>query len=285
MNLSLDCIPCFARHALEAARFASSDPVVHERVLREVLSQAARWDLTRPAPLLSQFVQRRLRILTGVADPYQDAKRRFNALALELLPACREMVRATRDPLQGAARFAIAGNIIDFGANGGLREADVREAFSNVIAEPLVGDFEEFREQAAAAQRILYLADNAGEIVFDRLLVEQLPVGRVTVAVRGGPVLNDATLADARLAGLDQVAELTDNGADVPGTVLEQCSEAFRERFSNASMIIAKGQGNFETLAGTPSNIFFLLKIKCPVVASHTGLEVGTLALTRGRVH
>lgn len=283
VNLSLDCVPCFVRHALEASRFASPDPVVHEHILREVLREAASWDLARPAPLLSQFVQRRLRALTGVADPYQHAKQRFNALALEMLPACRDMVRAARDPLQCAARFAIAGNIIDFGANGGLREADVREAFANVMTAPLAGDIEAFREQAAAAQRILYLADNAGEIVFDRLLVEQLPAGRVTVAVRGGPVLNDATLADAHLAGLDQIAELIDNGADAPGTVLDQCGEAFREHFSNASVIIAKGQGNFETLAGTPSNIFFLLKIKCPVVASHTGLEVGTLALIRGR--
>jgi hypothetical protein len=279
MNIALDCVPCFVRHALEAARFASSDVAVHERILREVLREAAQWDLCKPAPVLSQFVQRRLRVLTEVTDPYREVKRRFNELALELLPDFRAKVAEEEDPLELAARIAIAGNVIDLGANGGLREPDVRLALSRALSDPFAGDLASFREQAAAAKRILYLADNAGEIVFDRLLVEQLPAGRVTVAVRGAPVLNDATLPDARLAGLDQVAELIDNGSDAPGTVLDECSASFREYFQNADMIVAKGQGNFETLNGTPGNIFFLLKIKCPVVAAHTGLEIGTLAL------
>lgn len=279
MDLSFDCVPCFVRHALDAARFASPDPAVHERILREVLGEAAHWDLRKPAPVLSQFVQRRLRALTGVADPYLDAKRRYNALALEMLPACRAKMAAAKDPLECAARLAIAGNIIDFGANGGLREQDVRRSLSGALSDAFAGDLESFRNEVNSAHRILYLADNAGEIVFDRLLIEQLPPGRVTVAVRGAPVLNDATLPDARLAGLDEIAELIDNGSDAPGTILDECGAAFRQCFERADTIVAKGQGNFETLAGAPGNIFFLLKIKCSVVAAHTGLEIGTQAL------
>ena len=286
MNLSLDCVPCVVRHALEAARFASSDPAIHEQVLREVLSEAAGWDMRLSAPVLSQHVHRRLRALTGIADPYRDAKRRFNELALEVLPELQVKVQTAADPLELAVRLAIAGNVIDLGVNGGLRESDIRLSLSQSLSDPFAGDLNSFRTAISEAGEILYLADNTGEIVFDRLLVERLPAGRVTVAVRGAPVLNDATMADARITGLDQIAEVVDNGSDAPGTILEDCSSGFRKRFEDADTIIAKGQGNFETLAGSPRNIFFLLKIKCPVVAAHTGLEIGSQALIhqRGRL-
>ena len=135
------------------------------------------------------------------------------------------------------------------------------------------------RRAAREARSILYLADNAGEIVFDRLLIEALGPGRVTVAVRGHPVINDATRDDAREAGLEGEVELIDNGSDGPGTILEDCSPAFRERFRAAGLIIAKGQGNAETLSGVPGRIFFLFKVKCAVMASRFGLPEGTLAL------
>ncbi|MGQ9635657.1 MAG: damage-control phosphatase ARMT1 family protein [Bryobacteraceae bacterium] len=283
MNLSPDCIPCFVRHALDMARIASTDAAIHERVLREVLSEAAGWDMSLPAPVLSQRVHRRLRALTGVADPYQDAKRRFNELALEILPEVRLKVQAAADPLEAAVRVAIAGNVIDVGANGNLREVNIKRSIAKSLTDPFAGDLDSFRAAISNAEKILYLADNTGEIVFDRLLVEQLPARRVTIAVRGAPVLNDATLADARVAGLDQIAEVIDTGSDVPGINLEDCCASFRERFESADTIIAKGQGNFETLAGGPGDIFFLLKIKCPVVAAHTGLDIGTQALIQNR--
>jgi damage-control phosphatase, subfamily I len=279
MNLSLDCIPCFVRHALDMARIATTDEAIHAQVLREVLLEAADWDMSLPAPVSTQRVQRRLRELTGVADPYWDAKRRFNELALELLPELRARVEAAADPLQAAVRVAIAGNVIDVGVDDRLREEDIKRSLSQSLSGPFAGDLDSFRATIAGSEEILYLADNTGEIVFDRLLIERLAAQRVTVAVRGAPVLNDATLADARLAGLDRVAQVIDNGSDAPGTILSECSPAFRERFESADMIIAKGQGNFETLAGGPGNIFFLLKIKCHVVAAHTGLDIGTQAL------
>jgi damage-control phosphatase, subfamily I len=281
MNPSLDCIPCFVRHALDMARNASTDAAIHEQVLREVLLEAAGWDMNVPAPVSSQHVQRRLRVLTGIADPYLDAKRRFNELALELLPELRAKVEAAADPLQAAVRVAIAGNVIDVGIDGNLCETDIRQSLSQSLSGPFAGDLDSFRTAASGAGELLYLADNTGEIVFDRLLIERLSAQRITVAVRGAAVLNDATLSDARLAGLAQVAQVIDNGSDAPGTILSECSPAFRERFESADMIVAKGQGNFETLADGPGNIFFLLKIKCPVVAAHTGLDVGTQALIR----
>jgi hypothetical protein len=176
----------------------------------------------------------------------------------------------------------MAGNVIDLGVNGGLREADVRRALSQVLSELFVGDLESFRAAVPVAQTILCLADNTGEIVLDRLLIERLPPGWVTITVRGVPVLNDATLADVRIAGLDRVAEVADNGSDVPGTILDDCSPAFRERFDQADVIIVQGQGNFETLCDVRANIFFLLKVKCCTLAAHAGLPVGVQALIRG---
>jgi uncharacterized protein with ATP-grasp and redox domains len=129
----------------------------------------------------------------------------------------------------------------------------------------------------------LYLADNAGEIAFDRLLVERISPGRVTLAVRGAPVINDATLADAQAVGLDKIVEVIDNGSDAPGTILDDCHSDFRRRFAGADLIIAKGQGNYETLSDGPGNLFFLFKAKCPVIADHIGQPVGTQIMVQTR--
>jgi uncharacterized protein with ATP-grasp and redox domains len=279
MNLELDCIPCFVRNALAAARFATRDTEVHEQIMREALQIAAARGSTQSAPAMSQCVHRKLRELTGITDAYQDAKQRFNALAMELLPELQAKVSQAEDPFASAVRLAIAGNVIDLGVNDCLEEVDIRHSLQDVLTEPFCGDLPFFRTTLSTAGQILYLADNTGEIVFDRLLVEQLPAGHVTVAVRGGPVLNDATLVDAQAAGLDRIAEVIDNGSDAPGTILNDCSKAFQDSFKRADVIIAKGQGNFETLRETSANIFFLLKIKCPVVAIQTGLKIGTQAL------
>jgi uncharacterized protein with ATP-grasp and redox domains len=142
---------------------------------------------------------------------------------------------------------------------------------------------EAFRNAVSQAERILYLTDNAGEIVLDRLLIEQLPTEQVTVAVKGAPVINDATMEDALLAGLPRIVEVIDNGSDAPGTILEACSQAFRERFEDADLIVSKGQGNYETLSDSDKNIFFILKAKCPVIAKDLGCEVGAMILRRSR--
>jgi len=226
--------------------------------------------------VIAQQMHRRLRQLTGVDDPYRAVKARFNRMALDMLPELSARVRQAADPLGMALRLAIAGNVIDLGANGGITEEEARQAVAGAMEERFHGDVEGFRQAAEGASDILYLTDNAGEIVFDRLLIEQLPTERVTVVVRGGAILDDATMVDAEAAGLCDLIEVIDNGSDAPGTILADCSESLRRRFTTADMIIAKGQGNFETLSDETTNIYFLLKVKCPVIADHVGLPVGT---------
>ncbi len=275
MRTHLDCIPCFIRQALEAARFVSPDPRVHEQVLHDVLQWAPRLDPHLTPPALGQRVHRRLREIIGVADPYQSVKDRHNRIALELLPHLRDLVAAAADPWVAAVRTAIAGNVIDLGVFSTLPDAAIREAADRCIGEPLAGDLDALAQRMAQAQSILYLADNAGEIVFDRPLIERL--GRkVTVAVRGFPIINDATRIDADATGLSELVEVIDNGSDAPGTILDDCSPAFRDRFARADLIIAKGQGNFESLSETPGPIVFLFKAKCAVTATRAGVPVCT---------
>jgi len=281
MKTSLDCIPCFIRQALDAARLVSTVASVHERILREVLHWAGEMDMNQPPPVMAQRIHRRLREIVGREDPYRDAKDQQNRMAMSLLPELKAEIEAASDPLTMALRLAIAGNVIDMGVNGNVTESDVRKSVSQALTEPFVGDQNEFCKAVAEAQRILYLADNAGEIAFDRLLIEQLAPARVTVAVRGAPILNDATMADARAVGLHEIVEVIDNGSDAPGTLLGDCSQEFKRRLTEADLILAKGQGNFETLSDGSRNIFFLFKAKCPVIAAHVGLPVGTHVLAR----
>jgi uncharacterized protein with ATP-grasp and redox domains len=275
---------CFIRQALEAARFVAPDPALHERVVRDLLRVAAEFDLSQSPPLITQHVQRHVRELTGSDDPYCELKRRANEIVLAALPELSAEVRAAEDPLAAAVRLAIAGNTVDVGANGADSVERIEQELVVAHEQPFHGDVDEFRRAVASARSILFLTDNTGEIVTDRLLAEQLPLERITFAVRGAPVLNDATLADARFAGLDRLAEVIDNGSDAPGTILADCSQEFRRRFAAADLVVAKGQGNYETLSEERHDIFFLFAIKCDVAARHARLPRGTQVLFRSAV-
>jgi uncharacterized protein with ATP-grasp and redox domains len=281
MRSSLECVPCFIRQALEASRFITDDPAIHEQVVREVLRFVSNMDLNQSPPQMGQWIHRRLRELTASEDPYRALKDRFNRMALGMLSDLREKVKTALDPLSLSVKLAIAGNVIDNGVNSGLTETEAHQAIEQVLDESLVGDIHAFRQAIVEATQILYLADNAGEIVFDRLLIEQLPLESITFAVRGSPVINDATRIDAKIAGLDKLVEVIDNGSDAPGTILPDCSCSFQKRFDQADLIIAKGQGNYETLSDVAKDIFYLFNVKCPVIARDAGLKVGSLALQR----
>ncbi|MEA5573524.1 damage-control phosphatase ARMT1 family protein [Calothrix sp. UHCC 0171] len=281
MKTSLDCIPCILRQSLDAARLVSTNPSVHEQIIRDVLSWAGEMDLNQSAPAMAQRIHRQLREITGANDPYRDIKDWQNRIAMELIPALRAEVESANDPLLMATRLAIAGNVIDMGSNGNLTEADVRQALNQALIEPFFGEQDRFRQAIAKAKSILYLADNAGEIAFDQLLVEQISPERVTFVVRGSPVINDATLADARTVGLDKIVKVIDNGSDAPGTILNDCRQEFRRCFADADLIIAKGQGNFETLSNEPGNIFFLFKVKCAVIADLVNQPIGMQMLVQ----
>lgn len=279
MNTTLDCLPCIFRQTIDAARRVSDDPAFHELVVREIAGWICRTGLAQSPPVVAQQIHRFLRAQSGGVDPYAAAKARDNQFALSLLPELRRQVEAAADPTALAVRFAIAGNIIDLGVRSDITQEEVLETIHGASDAPFAGDIDAFKEVVEQARSILYLADNAGEIALDRLLIERLGPERVTVAVRGAPVINDATEEDARTVGLTGWVRVISNGSDAPGTVLEDCNQAFRDVFDAADLVIAKGQGNFESLSEAPRDIYFLFKVKCPVIAAHVALPVGTQAL------
>jgi hypothetical protein len=264
---------------LDAVRLATEDEAVHERILREVLFATSEMDLRQSPPAMAQRIHRRIRELTGKEDPYREAKAHQNRTALEFYERFSREVASAANGLEMAVRLAIAGNVIDLGVKSHLDESQIRAAIEDCLTDPLEGDIDQFAQAVAGATRILYLTDNAGEIVLDRLLIERLPRDRVTVAVKGTPVINDATWADAETAGITKLVTVIDNGSDAPGTILEDCSSAFRRRFAEADLIIAKGQGNYETLREASAPLYFLLRVKCPVLARDLGCPVGRLVL------
>jgi len=279
MKTYYDCIPCFVRQALDSVRIFTDDEKIHEQVLREVLSSISKMDMSQSPPMMGQIIHQRIRKLTNMNDPYRDMKKRFNQFALGLYPKLKIQVESSPNPLKTAVHLSIAGNLMDLGVKSHLNESDINKAIERVMSAHLNGDMKVFVKSVSAAKNILYLADNAGEIVFDRLLIEQMPRKKVTVVVRGAAVINDATMFDAKAVGLTDLVEVIDNGSDAPGTILNQCREEFRERFVMADLIIAKGQGNYETLSDIQKDMFFILCVKCPVIARDIGCEVGSLVM------
>lgn len=282
MKTYLDCIPCFVRQALDSVRMTTEDEQIHEKVLREVLRLESEMDMNQCPPAMAQKIHRFIRQKTGIEDPYLEVKNRFNKLALKMYPELRRKTETSTDPLETAVRLAIAGNIIDFGVNSTVEQADVERTINQSLKAPLdMQALEQFREAISKAEDVLYLGDNAGEIVFDRLLIEQLPWKKITFVVKGGPILNDATIEDAEIIGLTDFVNVIDNGSDAPGTILESCSEMFCSRFEESDLIIAKGQGNCESLSSVDKKIFFMVRPKCTVLARHLDCEIGNLVLSR----
>jgi uncharacterized protein with ATP-grasp and redox domains len=263
---------------------AGADEQQQRQVLDYVLDLLRQGDASRTPPEIGDQVHRLVRRKMGTADPYRAAKARSTREALVLYPRLKTMVSRAADPLEVATRLSIAGNIIDFGPASSFELWDVVE---RVLDQPFaIDDGDAFRDALSDAGRVLYLADNAGETVFDRLLIETLAeiyFLPVVYAVKGGPILNDATVGDARAAGIDRVAQVIHTGTDAPGTILERCSPRFRQAYASAEVIVAKGQANYETLSGQENGIFFMLQCKCPVIARDVGTPVGSIVLKQGQ--
>lgn len=281
MKTFLDCIPCLIRQTIHSICSTTDDEEVHEAIVRDALERIAGMDFRQPPAVMAQAIHRRIREVTGNADPYAEQKRQLNDHALELFTVFSRRVEEAARPLELAVRLAIAGNIMDLAVKTQLGEEEVMASFEDCLAASLDCHLDEFAQAVDEAEEILYLTDNAGEIVFDRLLLEQMPREKVTVAVRGKPVINDATMADAEYVGLSKIVKVVDNGSDAPGTILSDCSDAFRRHFERADMIISKGQGNYETLADCPRPIWFLLRVKCPIIGRDLQCPVGTTILRR----
>lgn len=266
MRTANDCLVCFLRQALATVRQSTADVAEQWRITAEVGGMLARFDPALSPPENAVHYYRFIAGQTGVSDPYASQKHESNTFALGLEAQARSVIQTAADPLLAAILFAINANVLDYGAQYQL---DRNSALASCQQSPLsIDHYQAFARQVAKRPTILYLADNCGEIVFDKLLIEQLlGLGcKVTVAVRQSPIINDATPEDAKFCGLDRLCPVIANGADVPGTSLSLCSTPFRQAFAAADCIVSKGMGNFECLSEVAAPLFFLFIIKCTTV-------------------
>lgn len=279
MRAILDCIPCLQMQALRAMKICNADAETSEALLRKVMGylEASEWGSTPPE--LAHGVHRILREKLD-PDPYSELKKKYNQIALEMYPKLKKIVENSPDPLETAAKIAIAGNVIDFGA---FESFDLDKTLSEMIANEDTSDVGLLKKKIADSKSMLYFFDNSGEIVFDRLLIEELEHSgqfeKITLVAKGGPILNDATIEDVKAVGLYKGCyELRFTGNGDPGTGPERNSEEVRGWIDSHDLIISKGQGNYEALNEVPG-IFFLLLAKCPIVAATLNMEKGSPVL------
>jgi uncharacterized protein with ATP-grasp and redox domains len=255
------------------------------RVLRATIEYVQNLSLEKGSPAeLSSPVYFMLHEITGETDPYQEIKRQQNEIALSLYEKMKDMVRASTEPLHAAAKLAVIGNAIDCGV--GFRVDIVPEIEKGLGQDFTVDDFKQFEAHLKDGGTILYICDNAGEIVFDRIFIEEIlaeqPESKVFVAVKPKPILNDATIEDAKAVGLDEIVEVMTTGSEYIGAPMDRISEEMRRLLQDADIVISKGQGNFETLDASSSKTFFLLKAKCELIARELGVPIDAIVFKRG---
>ncbi len=278
MKIYLDCIPCFVRQALEASKMATGDKTTQEKALRKVLSELGKTSLKGKIPSdIAHKIHRIVRKVTGNNDPYKKLKDEYNRKALKLYPNLKRMVARSKDRLLTATKLSIAGNIIDFGPGS---EFDLEKTIEEVLVQDFtINHYDRLRRELRKSEKIMYLGDNTGEIVFDRILLEELKGKKITFVVKGGPIINDATIEDAKFAGIDKIAEIKTVSNGEPRTGPERNSKGFINLLKSADVVISKGQGNYEALSEVNANIFFLLKVKCPTIARDIGVKIGGIVV------
>jgi len=283
MKTYLECIPCFIKQSLEAARMATDDEDIHEKVLKEVMKHLETISFSDSPPELSRDVHKIIKTITKSKDPYKKVKDQSNEMARNLYPHLKKLVDEADDSLFMAIKLAIVGNVIDFGASNRFNIEDMIDvAVKQKFADEAYPQFKKTLEQA---KTIIYVADNSGEIFFDKLLIEELKKRgeKITYVVKANPIINDALIGEAKFAGIDNLATIIEGDAgqdrSAPGILLRYASKEFLKNFESADMVISKGQGNYESLSNCKREVFFLLMIKCPLVAEDIGIDMATLVL------
>ncbi len=286
-RLCSDCIRCLLKNVSDIPE--NTPEAIRLDYMQQALAILADAPHTASAPVIAWEISRARQAFFGPDMGYAALKRRFNQLMLGCEEAVQARIRRAADPLFSAMRFALAGNYIDFGALDNVDEAELLKMLENADDIPLDPALcEELRSRLASAQRLVYLTDNCGEVVLDKLFLKEIrrqyPQLSVTILVRGEPVLNDATLEDARQVGLFQAGRVIGSGNGVAGTCLEMLSEEAAQAVNEADLILAKGQGNFETLRGCGKNIYYLFLCKCEMFARRFGVERLTGMLIHDRL-
>ena len=279
MKFQYDCFPCMLRQAIEAVDFLQIKEEQKRNIINGTMQTLVNVNMELTASEIAAIIHQNIIQLADGRDPYKTAKKESLRKAFEWYDYAKDLIRKSTQPLATALKLCVAGNVIDFGPSSTF---DLHETIETVLNEPFAEfAFEEFQRAMQEANSIVFLADNAGETVFDRLLIEEMQ-RPLTYVVKKDIILNDATLLDAQQTDFPDYVTIKDNGSAIQGTVLSRCSNEFVADFTSADMIISKGMANFETLAEEGMRTFFLLKIKCPYVAKISGIPNGSFVLKQG---
>lgn len=274
MKSTIDCVHCYLKQAISCMKQAGLDEKTQYKLIYELMDYVKTYNIEDSPAVNSTKIYLKTYEIIGNEDPYKEARKQSNDLALRLYPELKKKLEHSRDKLYDALKISVAGNIIDLGIH---RSFDVDEALKQSMETGFTKDhYSRFLNKLRDSSQVLFLGDNAGEIVFDRILAEELyGMGKsITYVVKEAPILNDATMEDAEYTGMDKVAKVITNGSNYLGTCLDRVSEEFLELLYSSPVVIAKGQANFEALEDKDVSIdrvFFLLKVKCEEVAKAVG--------------
>ncbi|MGD9108405.1 MAG: ARMT1-like domain-containing protein [Gammaproteobacteria bacterium] len=282
MKTHLNCIPCFFKQAISMACQLGANYAKQRQVVNNLAKMLPTISLDSSPPEIVKIIYDLVnRTLNNKYDGYEKIKDESNKLTLNIYEKLQEKIFLSNDRLLTATELAIAGNIIDY---GGARiftniNDEMDKIMNQSINNKLIFNYDDFKSILSTAKEVIYLADNAGEVVFDRLLIEEIKYFNrnveITYVVKEQPIINDATKKDAIQCNIHKICKVMSSGSDVPGTPLNLCSKEFLDKFNKTDMVISKGQGNFETLFDSGYSIFFLLKIKCPFVAKEIDGNIG----------
>ena len=281
MKNQFECIPCIVNSYLRLVETEVIPQPQQEAILRQLLDYLSRVDFDQSPPILGSAIHELIRESMQNSDPYDKIKQNYNHRMLDLYPSFKEMLNNSKDPFDTAMRLAIAGNVIDFGAK---YQFDLMTTINKVIEHKLtIDDSLKLRQDLKNAHILLYIGDNCGEIVLDKLFLESISIPQKYFVVRESPVINDITLDDAKMIGIDEIASVITTGDNSPGAVWESASKDFKDHFKNADVVISKGQGNLEGLIDVQhEHIYFMLVVKCDLIAKKIDTQREAFIVKKG---
>ena len=274
MRLNPSCIPCLVQKQQKRVAHENTEKQLH--YLKDVLGVIANSQEQASAPYLTSAINRVYQNYFGKQDDYAELKQQYNAYLLERMEQIQDKINHAADPLLAGIQYARAGNYIDFGAMNQVNTEDLDHLLETALEQTIdPKTYQQFCEHLDSAKKLVYLTDNCGEIVLDLLLLQQLKKYYldITIIVRGAPILNDATLRDAKQCKMDQQFRVLENGTDIAGTELNLISDEAKQAIQQADIIISKGQGNFESLHGCGLNIYYLFLCKCQLFVNRFHLN------------
>lgn len=276
MRMHDNCLPCVVNQVIKVANITGVN--TKEELLREVFSYLSKMNYDTTTPEIIGEIFGMIKRHTNNPDPYKETRNYYNTMFLNLLPEFERKIEQAEDSYMLAIRYAIVGNIIDFNPIHNTLLEEVYDCFEKMeLLELAIDDSHLLLKDIRNGETLLYLGDNCGEICLDKILLKKIkelnPNIKLLFGVRGKSVVNDSIAEDAYSVGIDEYAEVIDNGDGSLGTVLKRTSPSFKDVYKKADVVIAKGQANYECLSEENKNIYFLLMTKCDVIANDIGVE------------